>query len=243
MNSRAANARYFIREDSCYSWPTTVVPNCSPDNRAAIHLVPKGRRIPAGGANLVTDNETSEQPKLTFTVDPSSIAENGGSATARIERTGPTTAAIAVALVSSDTTEATVPASIVIPAGVAFGTFTVTAVDDSLVDGTQTVVLTATSTGLTEGTATIAVTDNETPGLTLTLNPTTISERDGRSTATLQRSGPTTASLEVTLTSSDVSEATATFVVTAVDDALLDGQQSTVLSATAVGLRGGSQTL
>ena len=51
--------------------------------------------------------------------------------------------AVTVALISSDTSEATVPASVTIPAGQATASFVVTAVDDALLDGTRTVTIAA----------------------------------------------------------------------------------------------------
>ncbi len=84
--------------------------------------------------------------------------------------------------------------------------------------------------------------------LSLSVSPTSFSEAAGNNaaTATLTRTGSTTNELTVTLTSSDTTEATvptsvviaagqasATFAVTAVDDALVDGSQNVSLTATA----------
>ncbi len=67
---------------------------------------------------------------------------------------------ITVNLTSSDTTEATVPATVVIPAGAPSVTFPITAVDDALADGTQSVTVTAASAPeYLPGTANIQVLD------------------------------------------------------------------------------------
>ena len=86
---------------------------------------------------------------LTLTIDMSSISENGGTATGTLTRLT-TTGALTVYLVSHDTSEVTVPASVVIPDGSATATFPITAVDDDALDGTQTVAITA-STGSPSG--------------------------------------------------------------------------------------------
>ncbi|HPM82875.1 MAG TPA: dockerin type I domain-containing protein, partial [Candidatus Anammoximicrobium sp.] len=64
-------------------------------------------------------------------------------------------------LSSSDTTEATVPATATIPAGQSSVTVNLAAVDDTLVDGTQTVTITASATGFSSGSDTLQVTDND----------------------------------------------------------------------------------
>ena len=106
---------------------------------------------------------------LTVSVNPSTFAENAGSsaATGTVTRQGPTTAALAVNLSSSDLTEATVPATVTIPAGQSSATFAVAAVDDTVLDGTQTVTITASAAGYTSGTASVQVTDNEAAVVTI----------------------------------------------------------------------------
>lgn len=73
---------------------------------------------------------------------------------------------LTVSLSSSDTTEVTVPASVIIPAGSTSATFDLTIIDDAEVDGTQSVTVTASATGWTQGTDTIAVADNEQQAVT-----------------------------------------------------------------------------
>ena len=106
----------------------------------------------------VTDYET-----VTVTVNPAAISENGGTATGTVSRSNTNiSASLVVTLSSSDTSEASVPTLIVIPANQASTTFTVTAVDDTLLDDTQTVTISASATGYVETSAVIEVTDFET---------------------------------------------------------------------------------
>ncbi|MCA9165988.1 MAG: hypothetical protein KDA62_23535, partial [Planctomycetales bacterium] len=176
---------------------------------------------------------------LTVGIAPSSMSENGGSATGTVSRGTDTTGNLTVNLGSSDTSEATVPAMVTIPDGQTSAMFPVTAVDDATVDGTQTVTITASAATFADGTDTIDVTDDDTAALSLSISPASMSENGGSATGTVSRNTGTTGNLTVNLASSDTSEATvpatvtipdgqasAMFPVTAVDDAIVDGTQT-----------------
>ncbi|MEZ6086975.1 MAG: hypothetical protein R3C05_02865 [Pirellulaceae bacterium] len=89
-----------------------------------------------------------------------------------------------------------------IPAGSDSATFTITGVDDSIVDGTQSVNITASTDTFINGTAGIDVTDDDIPTLTLSIDVGSISENGGR-TGTVTRNTDTTEALNVDLSSSD----------------------------------------
>jgi uncharacterized delta-60 repeat protein len=85
---------------------------------------------------------------LSVDISPASISENGGTATGTVTRdNGDVSEAMTVNLVSSDTSEATVPFSVTIPAGQASATFPISAADDALLDGTQSVTITTSASG------------------------------------------------------------------------------------------------
>ena len=178
-------------------------------------------------------------PALTMTIDPTSVSEAAGTAAAIgtvLRNDADLSAAVTVTLSSSDEDEATVPSSITIPINYASVTFFIDAVDDTIVDGTQTVTISAGATDYVDGSGILTVTDDEvfTPTLTVTIDPTSVSEAIGTAAATgtvwrndLDLSTPVT----VTLTSSDEGEATiptsvtiaaneasATFPIDTVDD-------------------------
>ena len=113
---------------------------------------------------------TPESPKLTLTIDKQFMSENGGVATGTVSRNNLPTGDVVVTLTSSDTTEAVVPATVTIPDGQSSVTFPITAVDDTLSDRTQSVIITATSAVYAASTATIRVTDDEGPKI-VTLTP------------------------------------------------------------------------
>ena len=115
--------------------------------------------------------------------------------------------------------------------------------DDTLLDGTQTAVISASADGYASASVTVQVTDVET--LTVTISPAAMSENGGNCHGYRQRSNTDRDNpLTVTLNSSDETEATvpsqvvipagqpsASFVVTAQDDTLLDGTQTVTISA------------
>ncbi|MEQ9407227.1 MAG: Calx-beta domain-containing protein [Fuerstiella sp.] len=203
---------------------------------------------------LTVADQAAPNPSLSLSIDPASVSEAAGAAAAtgtvtrnNADVSGPLT----VTLTSNDTGEATVPTTVVIPAGQSSATFDIAAVDDALVDGTQNATITASATGFSSDNATIAITDNDTLALTLTINLATVSESDGATAAvgTVSRNNADLSSaLTVTLSSNDTGEATvpttvvipigassATFDIAAVDDAVVDGSQNTTITATATG--------
>ena len=187
----------------------------------------------------VTDDD------LSLVIAPGSISEGGGVATGTVTRTGDVSGALTLTLSSSDTSEATVPGSVTIAAGSYFATFDITAVDDAEADGTQSVTITAAIDSLSYASDTLSVTDND---LGLTIVADSISENGGSTTATVTRSGDLSSALLVTLTSSDLTEATVPgsvtipvgisstdFEILGVDDAEPDGRQLVTISAVAQG--------
>lgn len=103
-------------------------------------------------------------PALTLSISPTTFAENAGAsaATGTVSIPAVLGAPLVVSLASSDSSEATVPASVTIAAGQTTSpAFAVAAVDDDLSDGTQALVVTATASGYTDATSNLQVTDNE----------------------------------------------------------------------------------
>ncbi len=99
---------------------------------------------------------------LALNVAPSIFSENAGAnaATGTLTLSQSQSTDLVVSLTSSDTTEATVPISVTIPANQTNVTFAVAAVDDQISDGSVGVALTGTA-GSLSATALITVTDNE----------------------------------------------------------------------------------
>jgi len=99
---------------------------------------------------------------LAVSVSPASFPESSvnPAATGSVSRVGSTASDLVVTLASSDTTEATVPATVTILANQTSADFAITAVDDSFPDGNKLATLTASAAGATSGTATVTVLDD-----------------------------------------------------------------------------------
>jgi glucose/arabinose dehydrogenase/ribosomal protein L35AE/L33A len=144
---------------------------------------------PTGGATLgsqitgvltITDDDVATQPgSLRFSNSSYSLAENGGTLTVTVTRTGGTSGAVSVnyattngtATAGSDYTAAS--GTLSFANGETSKTFTIAVTDDSAVEASETVNLTLTNPtgGATLGspaTATFTITDNDTaPGIVL----------------------------------------------------------------------------
>ena len=85
--------------------------------------------------------------------------------TGTVTRNGNPAAALVVTLASSAPTQATLPASVIIPAGQTSAPFSVNSVQDNIANGSQRVTLTASATGFSPATVALTVTDNNLPDL------------------------------------------------------------------------------
>ncbi|MBB3205139.1 autotransporter-associated beta strand protein [Rhodopirellula rubra] len=195
----------------------------------------------------VTDDDIAT---LVVSIVAAEISENGGNTTATVSRNTDTAGTMTVTLTSDDTGEAIVPPTVTIEAGqTTSAAFSITAVDDLVVDGTQTVTLTATHADHVGGSDQVEVTDDDVPALTLAIDEATFSEVSAGTMATVSRNTATTAALTVSLSTSDSGEAmppvtviidsgemtSAPFMISAVDDFDLDGTQTVNITASADG--------
>lgn len=118
-----------------------------------------GSDVGSPGKTVAGSGPTIE---LALSVTPAIFAENAANpaAVGTVTRTGSTTNALVVTLSSADITEATVPATVTIPAGQTSATFNVTAVNDSFPDGDKTFNLSATAEGASLANFAVTVTDD-----------------------------------------------------------------------------------
>lgn len=187
-------------------------------------------------ADVSLSNLDNDAPGLTLFIEPASVTE-GGAATGRISRNSVGEAT--VLLSSSDTSQATTPAQIVIPAGQLSATFAIQAQDDAIANGTRAVTITASAGGFASA-ASLAVLDNDAPGILLTPTAGLSTSEAGQSAAfSVRLLSQPTSDVVIGLSSSDVGEGTAststctfgpgnwdmpqTVVVTGVDDTVVDG--------------------
>jgi subtilisin family serine protease/subtilisin-like proprotein convertase family protein len=120
--------------------------------------------------NIRIQQLAAQNLSLSLTLAPSVISETGGpSASAgTITLNGALGFPFTIALSSSDFSEATVPSSVTIPAGQLSATFPISAVDDQIADGPQTITITAAAEGYGSASKTLTVTDASVAGAGVT---------------------------------------------------------------------------
>ena len=151
--------------------------NVADGTRLALMVGRAPNYAPATGRLTIYDDEA----RLLLTLSRNGFLESDGpqASIATLSRNTPTNVALRVLLSSSDRTEATMPAAVIIPAGAASVTFPVAAVNDDDFDGAQALTLTAYNTGYAPAHQAVTVYDDDVPALSLSLTRTTISEGDG----------------------------------------------------------------
>ncbi len=156
-------------------------------------------------------------PAFTLVISPSTMAENGGTLSATIRRNTDPAGALTVNVSSSDTTEASVPSTVTFAAGQSSVTFTVTGIDDNIVDGTQSANITVSLAGFTSSTATVNVTDNDVAGFLFSQTTGILTGEESQfltapnalsAAVTVRLTSQPTSSLVFSLSSSDVTEGT-----------------------------------
>ena len=146
----------------------------------------------------VTDDETASTG-VRLSVNPTAVSEGAGGTPVRVRaalngapRTSPTAVTVAVGKTGDSATEGTdyqtvADLTVTIPPGLtsARETFTLTPTDDVIDEGDETITVSGTTrSGLTVTDAALKIMDDETgsTGVTLSVNPTTVSEGAGRTT-------------------------------------------------------------
>jgi uncharacterized repeat protein (TIGR01451 family) len=195
----------------------------------------------------VYDDETA-----TLTVSlPASVSEAAFSATGSVSISAPPGSAMTVGLTSSDPSRVQVPASLSFAQGQTSKSFTMSLINDLILQGTTSVAITAHVQNWTDGVATMNLTDNETNTLAFQFTGSGTTYPEGTllvTNATLKLGGILTTNLTVSLASSDPASVTvpSTVVVpagtnsvslnlTIGDDALQNGSRVATLTATAPG--------
>ncbi|MBV9867847.1 MAG: hypothetical protein JO316_21040 [Abitibacteriaceae bacterium] len=201
----------------------------------------------ANGSSISNVNFMVIPPQIVLSLNSVTFSENANinAATGTITRNTPTNTSLLVAITSSNTGKATVPANVTIPAGQASTTFPITAIDNAVVDGTQTITITATATfnntALSDN-KTVTVTDNDVASITVT--PTTglvTTKAGGVATFSVVLTSQPTGSVTIPLASSNSNQGTVvpasltftppnwnqaqTVTITGVNDGIAEGEQ------------------
>jgi subtilisin len=217
---------------------------------------------PYPGAVDVVVNRAVTLPSVTITAGDSTATEAGPTTgTLTVTRSGSTTGSLTVhygvggsATAGSD--YATLAGTVTIPSGASGSTITVTAIDDSIIENNETVVVTLASNAAytvgSPGSGTVTIVSNDLPVVTVSASDPSASEAGPDSgTFVVTRSGPTSSSLTVAcslggtaVNGSDYASlsgsvvipagaASAAIVVTPVADGASEGNETVILTAAA----------
>lgn len=113
--------------------------------------------------NLIISSDSSPNIYMNLSIAPSTVVETAGdnASLGTVTINQAVSYPLTVNISSSDITEASVPASIVIPAGQLSGTFPIRAVDDNFSDGVQTSTITVSATNFLNVSKILTITDDE----------------------------------------------------------------------------------
>jgi subtilisin family serine protease len=210
------------------------------------HTVSTPDAYPQSGWNL-DDIELHAVPdKQLRLVLPAVLTEGGASGTATVMVAPAPTSSLVISLSSNRPgEEVSFPASVTIPAGHTEVSFAVAPINDTRIDGTQSVTLTASVAAWPSSSAAIPVHDNESTTMVLTL-PASVAEGSPVVSNLARVNIPSAAvvPIEVTLSSNDTSElgvpptviipqgqTQAFFTLTMPEDDLIDGAQNVAINA------------
>jgi hypothetical protein len=126
-----------------------------------------GLVLPTGGASATLKVLDNDGPKLMLSASNISVRE-GTIVQGFVIRNTDTATDLLVSLASGDATEASVPATVIIPAGSDRVEFSILGLMDGQADGAQPATLTASANGYNPGSFTVIVTDADLPDLVVT---------------------------------------------------------------------------
>jgi subtilase family serine protease len=247
-----------------WTFPVLAVDDMVPELPRAYSLTASASGFESGSANVtILDNDL---PQIWVTLSQTNVSEGAGpqATYGTVSRPTAGTTSLQVELASSNIAAALVPTHVTIPASGTSVSFPIAAVDDDLVDGTQSTFVTpyvldsGSKVRLAEGTgALLMVTDDDGPTLKLTAERKLLPEGLAAATkVTVSRNTPATNAIAVNLASSNPNEATVPstvrleqgqssteFTLATVADGVEDGNQTVVLRASAPGFTEGIETV
>lgn len=225
------------------TFPVTSVDDTLLDGSQALSLDAVFPGTISGTMSLtVTDYES-----LSFSLSATQMIENAGvnALTGTVTRNNTDVAApLLVTLTSSDSTEATIVATVLIPGGSSSAPVSINAVDDFLLDGTINVTISAIESRYVTGSVAIDVRDNEGALLVVAENGgnTIVNESGASDSFSVVLSEQPDSDVVLTITGLNAAEATADFAIltftpitwntaqivtiTGVDDPFVDGNKT-----------------
>ena len=203
---------------------------------------------PSNGATLgsqrsatVTIQDDDLVPSLELTINDLDLSE-GQSSIASISRNTSTAEPLLVNLSSGN--RLTMPPTITIPAGDSTATFTITVPENTLIEETDIISLSASAHGHQGATKLLTIIDNDTIALSLHMQTTRLPENAGTVLVTLSRSPQSDQPLTVLLSSNNpmalqmpnsvvipANQSVLAFEIKAIDDQLANQDQSIIITA------------
>jgi hypothetical protein len=223
---------------------------------------------PSSATVTIADNDTAALPTVTIVATDAAAAEAGANVGVfRISRTGSTTAGLAIATARSGSATngadyLTVGINTVIPIGAAFVDVTFTPIDDAVVEGDETIVVTLSANAAytlgTPNSATVTITDNDSvpvlPTVTIAAPDSAAAEAGlNPGNFAITRTGPTGGPLTVNLSiggsaingtdyqtiattfTIQAGQTTGVLTVTPIDDTIVEVEESVAVSIVAGG--------
>lgn len=186
---------------------------------------------------------------------PAEIIEGAAAGSGTVTLSEAPASDLAVTLTSAQPARLLVPASVMVLAGQTQAVFPVSVVNDSVLNGSPLVAVTAATSGYVGGSATMRVVDDETTVLSVLL-PSSAKEGTAGLTGTVATAQPVGANVQVTLISGDEGElqvpesvtilsgqTQAVFPLTVVNDGLMDGNQTVTVTAEVSGWMSGQASM
>src|SRR6266850_4441297 len=228
---------------SAFSFAVGVVNNNLDDGNRTATITASAAGFADGTDGLTVIDD--DAPTLALSAPLPSISESYGPLTITVTRNTDTTQALSVDLVNSRPNKLIVPSSVMIAAGEASATFTVTPVNDTLAEGDRMVDLSANAAGFAGGGVRVQVLDDDIPTLTLHLSTAVVAEGAGAAAlhGTLTRSIVTDSQIRAAL-SGDIGrvrvptyvifqagQASVDFDIAVTDNDLADGDHTVTIGA------------
>jgi hypothetical protein len=183
---------------------------------------------------------------------PVTANENDGTINAILTATKAPTSDQTIQLTSSNPSRLGVPASVILPAGQTTITIPLQILDNTLLDGAETITVVSSTASYSSGLSRIQINDDETAALTISL-AATAAEGDAPLTGTITASAPPTRDITILLSSTDTSKLTVpasvvlpagqtsvSFPATVIDNTVIDGTRTALVNATVPNWTGGS---
>ncbi len=237
------------------TFTVTVIDDAAAENREFIaYRLQTPSNTSLGTSNLVITINTNDSAILSWSAASTTIAEDGGTLTLTVNRSGTTFNAVTVDFTSTNVTAVDgsdytgTNGTLSFAAGETSKTITVDLTEDDLQEGNETFRLVLSGpvdATIGTGTNTVTITDNDGSTIAFTTNAVTLAETNVSVTLTVVRSGATNTAVSVNFTTTNVTasagsdytttngtfsfapgETTNTLTIELADDLLYEGNES-----------------